>query len=282
MGSAIARNLLSRNYEVHGYNRTREKTKPLAEIGAIIHSTPRDAVEGDVNVVITMCTDQDAVQDVALGKDGFLPNMTKESLWIDMSTILPEASTAHAAECEKRGVERLDAPVIGGPELAGRGELVIVVGGKQDVYSKHLNFLKQLGKEVILAGPPGTGHKMKLAFNLYLADLAAGFSEALVFAEKLGIKASDFVGVVNKTNHRNSYTEVKGVRVSKNEFTPTFTLKMIHKDLGLIVNEAILNRISLPTTASAFGLYSSAMNEGLSELDYSSIAIMLRRINGIS
>jgi 3-hydroxyisobutyrate dehydrogenase-like beta-hydroxyacid dehydrogenase len=122
---------------------------------------------------------------------------------------------------------------------------------------------------------------MKLAFNLYLADLAAAFSEALAFAQKLGIDPSDFVGVVNKTNQKNSYTEVKGVRVSKNDFTPTFTLRMIHKDLGLIMNEAILNRISLPTTSTAFGLYSSAMNQGLSELDYSAIAVMLQKINGI-
>ena len=281
MGAAIAQNLLSRKHEVHGYNRTKEKAKPLAEKGAIIHLTPKEAAE-DVDVVLTMLTDHEAVRDVALGKDGFLPAMKKGSLWIDMSTILPEASMEHGAECEKRGIERLDAPVIGGPQPAAKGELVLVVGGRKDVYTKHLEFLRHMGKEVLYMGESGAGHKMKLAFNLYLANVAAAFSEALVFAQKIGIDAKDFVDVVNKTHHKSSYTENKGPRITKNDYSPTFTLKMMRKDLALIQTEAILNTITLPLSTSVLGLYTAGMNQGLSELDYSSIAVIFQRINGIT
>jgi 3-hydroxyisobutyrate dehydrogenase-like beta-hydroxyacid dehydrogenase len=282
MGSAIAQNLLLKNYEVHAYNRTHEKTKALADKGAIIHPTPSDAVANDVDVAITMLTDHEAVRDVAMGHDGFLDAMKKGSVWIDMSTILPEASIVHATECERRGIERLDAPVIGGPHDAARGELVLIVGGRKDVFAKHLSLMRQLGNEVVYMGPHGTGHKTKVAFNLYLAIQSAGFSEALTLAQRIGINAKDFVDVINKTPHKNRYTETKGLRVCKNDFTPSFTLKMMRKDLTLVQDEATAKKISLPVTSAVLALYTAAINQGLSELDYSSIALLLQRINGIN
>jgi 3-hydroxyisobutyrate dehydrogenase-like beta-hydroxyacid dehydrogenase len=282
MGSAIARNLLSKNYEVHAYNRTQEKTKALADKGAIIHPTPRDAAANDVDVAITMLTDHEAVRDVAMGRDGFLEAMKKGSVWIDMSTILPEASIEQATECETRGIERLDAPVMGGPQQAARGELVLVVGGRKDIFAKYLGLMQQLGNEVVYMGPHGTGHKTKLAFNLYLAIQSAGFSEALTLAQSIGIDAKDFVDVVNKTPHKNHYTETKGPRVCRKDFTPSFTLKMMRKDLTLVQDEATAKKISLPVTSTVLALYTAAVNQGLSELDYSSIALLLQRINGIN
>jgi 3-hydroxyisobutyrate dehydrogenase-like beta-hydroxyacid dehydrogenase len=281
MGSEIARNLLSKGYEVDGFNRTREKGKRLVEKGLIAHATPREAVETGVDIVITILSDQDAVHDVALGTDGFLDGMKRGSLWIDMSTILPESSVEHASECERRGVERLDAPVIGGPQRAAKGELLVLVGGKRDVYDKHSSFLEQLGK-LVYAGSFGAGHRMKLAFNLYLAVLATGFSEALTLAQKIGVSGRDFVDVVNMTHHKNSYTETKGPRACEKDFTPTFTLKMMRKDLALVEEEKLINGISLPVAGTVSALFTAAMNEGLSELDYSSIALMLQKMNGIN
>jgi len=144
-----------------------------------------------------------------------------------------------------------------------------------------LNFLRQLGKEVIYIGPQGAGHKIKLAYNLYLAILGSGFSEALVFAEKLGIKGEDFVSVVNKTQHKTGYTEAKGMNVVHNVFTPTFTLGMMRKDLALVQSEATIYNMSLPIASSVLNLYTSAMNQGLTESDYSSIAMAIRKANGI-
>ena len=280
MGSAIAENLLNRKHEVHVYNRTASKARQLAALGAVVHSTPIAAVKG-VEIVITMVTDQNVIRDIAFGRDGFLEGVTRGSVWIDMSTILPEASIEHAEACAKREIERLDAPVLGGPQLAGKGELVIVVGGAKEIYTKHVNFLRELGKEVVYIGPDGAGHKIKLAYNLYLAILSSGFSEALVFAEKLGIKGEDFVDVVNKTHHKTGYTEAKGMNVVHNVFTPTFTLGMMRKDLALVQSEATMYNMSLPVASSLLNLYTLAMNHGLAESDYSSIALVIRRANGI-
>ena len=280
MGSELARNLLSKGNEVHGFNRTQEKARPLIEKGLVPHSTPKEAVE-NADVVITMLSDQDAISEVAFGANGFLDCMRVGSLWVDMSTILPEKSIEHANECDAKRVERLDAPVIGGPARAFKGELLVIVGGRRETFEKHAGFLGNFGK-VIYVGPFGSGHSMKLAFNLYLAVLSAGFSEALTLAQKLGLNGKDFVDIVNKTHHKNSYTEDKGPKVAKKDFTPTFTLEMMRKDLALVEEEKLVRRISLPVTASVLTLYTAAMNEGFSKLDYSSIAAMLEKMNGVS
>jgi 3-hydroxyisobutyrate dehydrogenase len=280
MGAGIAENLLSKGNEVHAFNRTREKAKPLVEKGLIAHSTPREAVE-NADIVVTMLSDQDAVSEVAFGSNGFLDGVRPGSVWIDMSTILPEKSVEHAKACDAKGVERLDAPVAGGPERALKGELLVMVGGRREVFEKHTAFLRNFGKQVIYVGSYGSGHSMKLAFNLYLAVLATGFSEALILAEKLGIPGKEFVDLVNKTHHKNSYTENKGPMVVKRDFTPTFTLEMMRKDLALVEEEKLVKRISLPVTASVLALFTAAMNEGLSKHDYSSIAVMLEKMNGL-
>jgi 3-hydroxyisobutyrate dehydrogenase len=281
MGSGIAENLLNKRHEVHVYNRTKSKAKPLEARGATDHTTPIDAVKAGVDIVVTMVTDQDAVREIAFGSHGFLQGMSKGSAWIDMSTISPEASVQHAAECERRGIERLDAPVIGGPQLIAKGEVLIIVGGKEETYKKYSDFLHQIGRELMYIGPEGAGHKMKLAFNLYLAFVATGFSEAMTFAQKLGLTPEEFVNVVNKTPHKNGYTETKGPRVIKNDFTPTFTLKMIRKDLALVQDEVTAHKMSLPTTGAVLTLFTTGMNQGLSESDYSSIVLTIRKLNGI-
>lgn len=280
MGSGIARNLLSKDFDVHGFNRTRERVRPLVDMGLIDHSTPREAAE-NADVVITMLSDQDAVSEVAFGRSGFLDCMGPGSIWIDMSTILPEASIQHANACDAKGIERLDAPVVGGPERAFKAELLVMVGGRRLVFEKHLAFLETLGKQVVYIGSFGSGHSIKLAFNLYLAVLATGFSEALTLAQKLGISGKDFVDLVNKTHHRNSYTESKGPKVIEKDFSPTFTLEMMQKDLALVEEEKLIKHVSLPVAASVLALFTAAMNQGFSKLDYSSIAVMIEKMNGI-
>jgi len=281
MGSGIAENLLNRGHEVHVYNRTGSKARPLEAHGAIVHRNPLDAVKPGVDIAVTMVTDQEAIREIAFGSNGFLDGMSKGTAWIDTSTISPEASIQHAAECERRQIERLDAPVIGGPQLIAKGEVLMVVGGKEETYRKHSEFLHQIGREVMYIGPEGAGHKMKLAFNLYLAIMATGFSEAMTFAEKLGLTPEAFVDVVNKTPHKTSYTETKGPRVIKNEFTPSFSLKMIRKDLALVENEVTAHKMSLPTTGAVHALFTAGVNQGLSESDYSSIVLTIRKLNGI-
>jgi 3-hydroxyisobutyrate dehydrogenase-like beta-hydroxyacid dehydrogenase len=280
MGTGIAQNLLSKRHEVHVYNRTQSRMNPLVELGAIPHRTPGELGQR-VDIAITMVTDEKAVEDIALGQNGLLEGMKPGSLWIDMSTIDPDASLRHAQECATRGVLRLDAPVMGGPRLAREGALTVLVGGRRDVYEAHQQLIRQLGREVIYLGGDGSGHRMKLALNLYLALKSVIFAEALTFAQKLGFEPGTFVEALNRTHLKSGFTETKGVSVSRGEFSPTFPLRMMMKDILLADEQTKRHGMALLLTGLARQLYSAASMQGLSELDYSAITLLVQRLNGV-
>ena len=278
MGSAFASNLLSRGYAVHVYNRTEQKAEPLVAKGAIFHPTPK-ALAVSVDIVMTSLTDQNAIDSVALGENGFLNSMRKGSLWIDLSTIDPTASVRHAEAAKKAGVDRLDTPVVGSEDLASRGQLIILVGGSQEVFGKYQNFLNELGKTVAYLGPDGNGHKMKLDVNLYYGLIAQSFSEALVLSLKQGFDPKTFVEIINKTPHRNSFSEGKGPKIAAGNFDPAFSLNNLLKDLRLADKQANETGANLPMSKVALAQYSKAAENGEGDKDFSVIALALEKEN---
>ncbi|HYB07938.1 MAG TPA: NAD(P)-dependent oxidoreductase [Nitrososphaerales archaeon] len=280
MGGAFAANLLSKGHEVHIYNRTRSKANPLVRKGAILHGTPRELATG-VDIAITSLTDHTAVEEVTLGQNGFLVAMEKGSLWVDMSTIDPDVSARHAAEASRLGVKRLDAPVVGGPSLASKGKVLALVGGKEGVYKTYQEFLNELADPVVYLGPDGSGHRMKLAINLYLGLAAESFSEAMVFARKLGFDPRVFVDTFNKTTNRNHYSKTKGPKIAEGNFEPTFSMDNLVKDLRLVDVQREKARLILPLFAVALERYTSAASFGDGGRDYSAIVREIQRLNGM-
>src|SRR5437660_2997337 len=156
MGGAFATNLLSKRNEVHVYNRSKDKLRGLIAKGAVAHPSPIELGKS-VDVVITSLPDQDVVDSIVLGDNGALKGMKKGAFWIEMSTIDPDASIRQAEQAKKAGVHRVDAPVIGNPEMAAKGNVSLLVGGDENVFEKSREFLNQLGATVIYIGKPGSG-----------------------------------------------------------------------------------------------------------------------------
>jgi 3-hydroxyisobutyrate dehydrogenase and related beta-hydroxyacid dehydrogenases len=281
MGSSFASNLLSRGYNVHVYNRTEEKAKPLLERGAIFHSTPRE-LASVADIIMTSLTDQSAVDSVAFGKDGLLNGANKGCLWIDLSTIDPSASIRHSEAAKEAGLDRLDTPVVGSKDLASKGELIILVGGSKEVFQKYEKFLNELGKTMIYLGADGNGHKMKLAINLHLGLLAESFSEALAFSQKLGFDTKTFVETINKTPIGNYISKGKGQKIVEGNFEPAFSLNNLFKDLRLINNQITKTEAILPMTKVALEEYSKAVQNGEGQKDFSVIALEIQRENGLA
>ena len=280
MGSAFATNLLSKRNEVHVYNRNKERLRGLVAKGAVAHPSPFELAKS-VEIVITSVTDQDVVDSLVTGENGALRGMKKGSLWIEMSTIDPDASIRQADLAKKAGVDRLDAPVIGNPEMAAQGHESLLVGGDEKVFEKNREFLSQLGSSVIYLGKPGNGHKMKLILNLFLGTIGLAFSEAFVLSQKLGFEPRAFVDAFNKTPHRNYFSDVKGPLVAKGDFTPLFTVNMLLKDLTLAENQATRQKVALPAGSLVKQLFTTSVNQGQGEMDFSSIALTLQKLNGI-
>lgn len=280
MGSAFATNLLSKRNEVHVYNRNKDRLRGLVAKGAVAHPSSIELAKS-VDVVITSLTDQAVVDSVVMGEKGALKGMTKGSLWIEMSTIDPDASIRQAEQAKRAGVDRLDAPVIGNPEMAAKGQESLLVGGDEKVFEKNREFLSQLGSTVIYMGKPGSGHKMKLILNLFLGTIGLAFSESFVFSQKLGFEPRAFVNAFNKTPHKNYFSDVKGPLVAKGDYTPLFTVNMLLKDLTLVENQATRHEAALPLGSLVKQFFTTSVNQGQGEMDFSSIALTLQKLNGV-
>ena len=280
MGSAFALNLLSKGNEVHAYNRSKERLRELIAKGAIAHPSPYELGKS-VDVVITSLTDQDVVETIVMGKNGALHGMKKGALWVEMSTIDPDASIMQADQAKKSGVDRLDAPVIGNPQMAAQGHLSLLVGGDESVFEKNRELLSQLGSTVIYLGKPGSGHKMKLILNLHLGTIGLAFSEAFVLSQKLGFESGVFVDAFNKTVQKNYFSEVKGPLIAKGDYSPLFTVNMLLKDLTLAENQAARQKVVLPAGSLVKQLFMTCANQGQGEMDFSSVALTMQKLNGI-
>jgi 3-hydroxyisobutyrate dehydrogenase len=280
MGSAFATNLLSKGNEVHVYNRSKDKLRGLVAKGAAAHPSPIELARS-VDVVITSLTDQDVVDSMVMGENGALRGMKKGALWIEMSTIDPDASIRQAEEAKRAGVDRLDAPVIGNPNMVAEGHVNLLVGGDKNVFEKNREFLNQLGSTVIYLGNPGSGHKMKLILNLYLGTISLAFSEAFVLGQKLGFEPRAFVDAFNKTVHKNYFSDVKGPLIARGDYTPLFTVNMLLKDLTLAGTQATRQKIVLPAGGVAKELFTASANQGRGEMDFSSVALTMQELNGL-
>jgi 3-hydroxyisobutyrate dehydrogenase len=273
MGSAMALNLLGKGYKVHVYNRTKGKLEGLAKAGAIVHEEPA-SLASNVNVVITSVTDHVALSALLKGQRGLLSGLKNGRALIEMSTIGIAESSELAGLVTSTGATWLDSPVLGGPSLIKDGKAVLLVGGAYNDFKKFQSLLKEFGSPIYL-GEAGSGHKIKLALNLYLALSTIALSEAMVLSVKMGFKPGVIIDILNASHLKSGLTEGKGRRMAQGEFSPTFTLAHMLKDLSYARGAAEKVGAVLPLTSLATELYRLASLKGFSELDYSAIALLL-------
>lgn len=280
MGSAIASNLLSKGYEVHAFNRSQDKTEAVKRKGAIIHSTPRKLASA-VDVLITSLTDENAVEQMAFGNDGFLSSLGKNGVWLEMSTIDPDASVALAQEARRVGIGKLDVPIVGSPEMEEQRKVILLVGGSKELFQKYESFLNELGNPVLYLGSEGSGSKMKLVVNLYLGLIAESLSEAFVFSRKLGFEPETFINVLNNTAHRNFVSQVKGPKIASGNFEPAFSMDNLLKDLRLAKKQADKVHAVLPVSNLVTEEFTKAVELGEGKKDFSAVALQIEVLNGL-
>ncbi|MDE2590198.1 MAG: NAD(P)-dependent oxidoreductase [Patescibacteria group bacterium] len=130
LGSAIARRIATSGHNVHAYNRTRQKAESLEKSGIVIEDSPTELAK-KCDVVITIVKDVQAIEEVSFGKNGIVNGKHKGLVVADMSTINPISSRKIAKKFSDNGISMIDAPVMGGPSLAEKGKMTIMVGGKK-------------------------------------------------------------------------------------------------------------------------------------------------------
>ncbi len=280
LGKAVATRLLNTGHKVIVYNRTKTKAESLKNLGAIVADTPKDLAQ-DCDLVITIVKDADAVESVSFDKNGIIYGKHEGLAVADMSTIEPTFSKKIAKKFLENGIQMIDTPVMGGPNLAVKGELVVMVGGSKETYEKYKSVFDHIGNKTFYLGENGSGHAMKLAMNLQISLLALALSEGITLAKRAGLDPRSFLEVLNSTYFKTGMSVLKGPKMTVGNFEPTFTLKMMKKDLDAISNTAKGFGISLPMATLANELYQNAVSDGLGELDYTGILAFIEKISGL-
>lgn len=283
MGSRMARNLIKAGFEVAVWNRTREKAEALVRDGATVKESPA-AVAAGADVVVTMVADPAAVADVAHGPDGLLEAAGggHRFVWVDMSTIGPQAAREFAAAARERGVTFVDAPVSGSLGAAEEAQLVILAGGDAAVVRDLEPVFSALGRKTIHFGDVGQGQAAKIAINLVLAGFLHAAAEGLVLAERLGVDREAFLDLLEAGPAAAPLIKMKLPAWRQGDFPAQFQLALMHKDLGLALEAAQEARVPLPVTATVAQTYAAATASGLGSLDFGAIVVELARRAGLA
>ena len=270
MGSRMAANLQKHGYDLVVFNRTRAKAQPLLDKGATFAESPAKVAE-QVDILLTMLAHPDAVEQAALGRDGFLSHLKPNALWIDCSSVNPSFSKKMAAEAARREVHFVDAPVTGSAPVAAEAKLVLWVGADGADLERVRPLLLCMGNKIVHAGGHGAGTSMKMVINLLLGNAMAAFAEAMALGEGLGLSQKMLFDSLLGTPAVAPFLASKRDNIDKGNYEAEFPLRWMQKDMHLASVSAYESGVAMPLTNAAKELYRLAMREGHASQDFSAI-----------
>jgi 3-hydroxyisobutyrate dehydrogenase-like beta-hydroxyacid dehydrogenase len=280
MGSRIARRLIDAGYPLGVYNRSREKTRALAERGARVYDSPRE-LAADADTVLSMLADDAAVEQVMLGPDGILSGARPGSTIIDLSSVHPDMPRRLASAARLRNVAVLDASVSGSTPQAEDGSLVIFVGGEQAVYERCRPLLEVIGNHLFYLGPSGMGAAMKLVANSLLGAGMQALAEALVLGQRAGLERTVLLDVLEQTAVLTPGQKHKLDNVRSTEYPVEFPLRLMYKDLLNVERLAGQRAVPIPVIAAAQQMFAVEQAKNREE-DFSAIIQTMEELAGVS
>lgn len=278
MGSRMVKNLAEAGYHLNIYNRTESKAKKLGSESVKILASP-EKVAKESDIVITMLSTPEVVQNMALGENGFLQSLKKGSVWIDCSTVNPSFSKEMAEITEALGLNFLDAPVAGSIGPAEKGELVFIIGGKKSIVKYCDPLFKVMGKKYIHAGENGMGSALKLVNNLIMGISMYALTEGLLLGESYGISKATIFSLLDGSPAVAPMVFMKKPKIEEGDLSPEFPLQWMHKDLQLATTTAFEKEVALPGANTIKEVFAMAKQAGYGENDFTAIYAFLKNLN---
>jgi len=276
MGAAIGGRLLGLGHEVTVWNRTGEKTQPLAAAGATVASMPRDLAQRS-EAIVTILTDAPAIDAIYGGADGLLAGEARDKLFIEMSTVRPGIEAALANKVRAKGAALVDCPVGGSVGPAKEGKLFGFVGGDAGDVARARPILEQLCRRVEHVGPVGAGARMKLAINLPLLVYWEALAEALALCAPLDLDPARVIDILADTSGgpnvlKNRGSALAAAMQGKEPSPVTVDVETMRKDLRTMVEEAHASGFDLPATARVLDCYNEVVAAGKGRRDITTFA----------
>jgi len=278
LGEAVGLHLLESGHSLTAYNRTKSKTASLEKNGATIADTPKNVAESS-ELVITCVKDADAVGQILFGQDGIVAGKHEGLTVVEMSTINPNNAIQNSKRLSAEGINSLEIPVMGGPNVAIDGKLVLMASGNRDVFDKYKQVFDTIANKTFFLGKSGSAHSIKIAMNLQISLLALALAEGITLTKKAGFDPEKFLEVLNSTYFKTGMSENKAHKMIRDEFEPTFTLKNLQKDLGIITEAAKDFGAVLPMAERANEIYRDAIDAGFGEIDYTGILAYIKKLS---
>jgi 3-hydroxyisobutyrate dehydrogenase-like beta-hydroxyacid dehydrogenase len=276
MGSAIAANLISAGHEVTVYNRTEDKAQGLLEQGATLAHDPAGAANGDL--VLTMLANDEALEHVVFGdgKDnqGMLAHQGKDTVHVSLSTISVQLSRRIAAASSAANRRFISAPVMGRPDVAERGELIVMTAGERSSIDRCDAAFKAIAKHVHIVGDqPERANIVKLAANFMISAMIETFSEAFALLRKNDIDHHEFLNIMATEFFQSPVYEKYGKIIAEEKFgSEAFTVRLQEKDTRLALAAAIESQVPMPFLHVIENTFLTAIGQGKGDLDPCAIA----------
>ena len=287
MGSQIALRLALKGHKVNVFNRDSSKAEKLLHTpGTTINLKVADQpkkIGNSSDIVIICVKDYRAVANVSFAEEGLIETTNTDLIVIQCSTISPDESNTVADLYSNKQIRMLSVPILGGTTAVQKGEVTLIGAGPKIAYELAEPILKDLSTQIFYLG---SDHRiasaLKLAVNINIALIALALAEGLVFASGTGVDPGTFVRILNSTYFKTGISENKGPKIVNNDYTASFHLMNMVKDLDLALRTAYTAGLTLPVTASAEAVYRASEAFGLSMKDYTSVASYILKLNGFN
>ena len=281
MGYPMARNLLKAGHEVSVWSYTGSKAQQLAaEAGAKPCSTPAEAAT-DAEVTFLCVGNTKMAEKVILGENGIIKGAEKGSVVADASTISPSASVGIHNELKAAGIDFLGAPCTGSTPGATNGTLTFMVGGEEAVFEKVKPYFETMGKKLYFCGGPGKGLHAKLTQNLVLSNILQAFNEGIVLSTKAGIEPKLMLEILANSAAKSGLIDYKAPFIFRRDFTTNFSVKWMHKDIGLMLDSAEELSVPLPLTSLTRQMFQAAIATGHGDEEICSTIKVIEGITGV-
>jgi len=281
MGYPMARNLLRAGHEVALWSHSAQKARQLAtEEKGKFCETPKQVGE-NADCIFLCVGDTGMSRQVILGDNGIIHGAKPGTVVVDASTIGPSESREIGSALRARRVDFLDAPCTGSTPGAQGGTLTFMVGGDQAVFDKVKPYFEPMGKRLYYCGGPGLGLQAKLSQNLILSNLLIAFNEGMVLATKGGIDPKLMLDILDNSAAKSGLISYKAPFVFRRDFQPNFSVKWMHKDIGLMLESGKELSVPLLLTSLTNQIFQAAVSEGHADDDICSTIKVLEELAGV-
>jgi 3-hydroxyisobutyrate dehydrogenase-like beta-hydroxyacid dehydrogenase len=281
MGYPMARNLLRAGHDVALWSHKTEKARQLAESEKGRYCATPMAAAQDAECVFLCVGNTDMSREVILGKDGVIEGARRGTVVADSSTISPSESRKIGRSLAEKGVEFLDAPCTGSRSGAETATLTFMIGGQPEVFERVRPYLEAMGKRLYYCGRQGMGLHAKLSQNLILSNLLQGFNEGMVLATKAGVDPQLMLDILDNSAAKSTFISAKAPMVMRRQFDAAFSVKWMHKDVGLMLDSATELNVPLPLTALTRQMFQVAITQGWGDEDICATIKVLERLVGV-